>query len=211
MPPRSSSLLLFCCPPYRNDATFRNLKGYLYANPVTDTSTYSTLFLTLLMMIGLFFFIRASTKDRTETLTLPQATAPETTLKDLVHHFEARAYTIHTADGDLQQVSLRGLVRPSVFLAIFLTTLAAVGLVCFALVLASLFPAVGFSFLGLIVLAPAAGLYYWRRARREEQVTVRVEPPDSANSVESAASIATIVAHRDELIALQQTLKQQPS
>jgi len=42
---------------------------------VDATITYSILFITLLLMIGLFFFIRAATKDRTETLTLaaPQA------------------------------------------------------------------------------------------------------------------------------------------
>ena len=164
------------------------------------------------MMVGLFFFIRASTKDRTETLTLQRPTEPDITLKDLIQHFEARAYRLHQAEastgGDQQQVRLRGMVRPSVFLAIFLTTLAAVGLICLALVLTSLFPSVGFAFLALAILAPAAGVYYWRRAKREEQITLRVQAAESASS--PALSIATVVAHRDELIALQQTLKQQP-
>jgi hypothetical protein len=83
--------------------------------------------------------------------------------------------------------------------------LAAIGLVCLALVLASLFPRVGLIWLSLTLFAPVAGGYYWRRARREEQVTVRMQPEDSAESEEY--SVATVTAHRDELIALQQALK----
>jgi hypothetical protein len=169
---------------------------------VTETSTYSTLFLTLLMMIGLFFFIRAATKDRTETLTLTRPAAPALALQELTQHFEQRAYSVQTTDADQQVVCLRGMVRPSLFLAIFLTTLAAIGMSCLALVLMSLFPSVGLVFLGLMVLAPAAGFYYWRRARREEQVTVQVTHVPSAEQ-----SQVTVTAHRDELIALQQVLK----
>jgi hypothetical protein len=172
---------------------------------VTDTSTYSTLFLTLLMMVGLFFFIRASTKDRTETLMVKRPGGPTATLQELVEHFEARAYVVNPTDSNRQQMVLRGTVRPSVFLAVFLTTLAAIGLVCLALVLASLFPRVGLIWLSLTLFAPVAGGYYWRRARREEQVTVRMQPEDSAESEEY--SVATVTAHRDELIALQQALK----
>jgi hypothetical protein len=172
---------------------------------VTETSTYSTLFLTLLMMIGLFFFIRASTKDRTETLILLQPTSPEAMMQDLIRHFQARAYTLQTIDAEDQQVSLRGMVRPSLFLAIFLTILAAIGLLCLALVLASLFSGWGVALLGLTLLAPAAGLYYWQRAGREEQITLQVTSTGDRTSAEQ--SRVTITAHRDELIALQQTLK----
>jgi hypothetical protein len=157
------------------------------------------------MMVGLFFFIRASTKDRTETLTLQRSDPSGTLLQELTQYFEGRAYIAQTVDSGNHQIHLRGMVRPSVFLALFLTTLAAIGMLCLALVLASLFPAPGLSFVGLTVLAPTAGWYYWRRAQREEQIIIQVESAaDAANAVQSRA---IITAHRDELIALQQVLK----
>jgi hypothetical protein len=178
---------------------------------VTDTVTYSTLFLTLLMMVGLFFFIRASTKDRIETLTLCRDTPPRDLLQELTTYFEGRAYLAQPYQGDDTTRVFQGWVRPSWFLAIFLSTLAAVGALCFALVLASLFPTYGRGFIGLVLVAPAAGLYYWRRAGREEQVTVQVQPaPGSASkgATTEGQSELTVIGHRDELIALQQTLRQ---
>lgn len=159
------------------------------------------------MMVGLFFFIRASTKDRTESLTLHRPDTPATVRQQLIQHFEERAYTVQTNDPSSNQVELQGIVRPSLFLAIFLTTLALIGLLCLALVLASLFPGLDLVFPGLIGLSPVAGLYYWQRARREETIKFQVSPAVGAAKVE--LSQVVITAHRDELIALQQALKTQ--
>lgn len=161
------------------------------------------------MMIGLFFFIRASTKDRTETLTLKRPDAPTVVLQDLTRHFRARAYEVETQTEDNDQVSFRGMVRPSVFLAAFLTTLAAIGLICLAVVLTILFPGLGVAGFGLLFLAPAAGLYYWQRARREEQVMLKVYPAEP--TIPEGSSLVTVTAHRDELIALQQAIKAESS
>lgn len=174
---------------------------------MTDTATYSTLFLTLLMLIGLFFFIRASTKDRTETVTLNRPQDSATAFQELIQYFEGRAYTIETQAHETTQVNLTGTVRPSLFLAVFLTVLAAIGLTCLAVVLTILLPSLGITGFGLTILAPAAGLYYWQQARREERVTLKVNPADSwAANVQSQA---IITAHRDELIALRQALQTQ--
>lgn len=170
---------------------------------MTETVIYSTLFLTLLMMVGLFFFIRASTKDRTEVLILEAPAAAATTLDALTVYFEQRAYQVKAQDDD--QITLTGQVRPSWFLAIFLSSLAAVGSLCFALVLSSLFPGVGLAFVGLILLAPAAGWFYWQRAGREEHVTLEAKP----QSETAAHKQILVTAHRDELIALEQTWKTQ--
>jgi Flp pilus assembly protein TadB len=176
---------------------------------VTDTATYSTLFLTLLMLIGLFFFIRASTKDRTETVTLNRPQDSATAFQELIQYFESRAYGIENQVYETTQASLTGIVRPSLFLAIFLTILAAIGFICLAIVLTILLPSLGITGFGLTILAPAAGLYYWQRARRQERVTLQVQPADSlADDVQSQA---TVTAHRDELIALRQALKTQDS
>ncbi|MBD0267706.1 MAG: cofactor assembly of complex C subunit B, partial [Cyanobacteria bacterium Co-bin8] len=45
---------------------------------MTNTVLSSTFLLTQLLMVGLFFFIRAATKDRTETLQVTVAKTPET-------------------------------------------------------------------------------------------------------------------------------------
>ncbi|MFZ4640381.1 MAG: cofactor assembly of complex C subunit B [Nodosilinea sp.] len=169
---------------------------------MNSTTTYSTLFLTLLLMVGLFFFIRASTKDRTETLDLIPSETPELTMQALTRYFESRAYQLQSVKPTESTLEFTGMVRPSWFMAGFLTFLAAVACLCFALVLASLFPQYGLAFIGLILLAPAAGWFYWRRAGREEQISLTLRPGLDGES--SVPNVLAITAHRDELIALQQ-------
>lgn len=158
------------------------------------------------MVVGLVFFIRASTKARIETLALSRPVNSLALLQELTIYFEGRSYTVAVADVGAQRVVLRGRVRPSLFLAIFLTLLAAVGALCFALVLSNLWPSYGASFLGLLGLAPAAGWFYWRGSDRDEEILLQGQPATAAT--EQAASprsaTVTITAHRDELIALQE-------
>lgn len=156
-------------------------------------------------MVGLVFFIRASTKDRIETLTLTRPVDPLSLLQDLTAYFEARSYSVIAAEADPQRITLRGRVRPSLFLAGFLTLLAAVGALCFALVLTNLWPTYGSGFLGLLGLAPLAGWFYWRGADRDEDISleVRSHGPTSDPSAAASAKVA-VTAHRDELIALEQ-------
>lgn len=154
-------------------------------------------------MVGLFFFIRASTKDRIETLELTVAKPAEALKSDLKTYFEGRAYQAMEDTAAAHQITFKGLVRPSLFLAIFLSALAAIGAGCLGLVLAILLPDYGAIFALLLLAAPGAGLFYWRKAGREEQVQMTVEPEaaDGANY-----SKMTVVAHRDELTALKQAL-----
>lgn len=172
---------------------------------MTDTVIYSTLLLTLLMIVGLVFFIRASIKDRIETLMLTRPVDPLSLLQDLTAYFESRAYTVIAAEAEPQRITLRGRVRPSFFLAGFLTLLAAVGALCFALVLANLWPAYGAIFLGLLALSPGAGWFYWRGAERDEEIRLEVRLDAATNGLSDAAlARVAVTAHRDELIALSQ-------
>ncbi|MBE9169797.1 cofactor assembly of complex C subunit B [Pleurocapsales cyanobacterium LEGE 06147] len=163
----------------------------------------STLLLTLLLMVGLFFFIRASVKDRTEQITLLTSEPAEILLEQLQKYFEKRAYRITDIDTTKNQVTFQGFVKPSLFLAIFLTTLAALGLFCLALVLALLYPAAGNFVWLLLFLAPTAGIFYWRKAGRLEQVLLKV-----ANSTpeQNHQKFLTVTAHRDELTQLRRAL-----
>lgn len=170
---------------------------------MTNTVLSSTFFLTLLLMVGLFFFVRAATKDRTETLEATIGQPPESVQTILQRYFEQRAYQVAKVDAATHQVTFIGWVRPSLFLATFLSLMTAVGAGCLALVLGILFPDYAPEFLGLLALAPAAGLFYWRRAGRTEQVLMTVEPEGTASS---ASSKMTVIAHRDELLSLKQAL-----
>ncbi len=175
---------------------------------MTITPLASTLFLTLLMAIGLLFFIRASVKDRTESETLLSAQPEDALLTQLEQYFTTRAYRIVQLDPDKKQVTFSGVVAPSLGLAIFLSLLAAIGILCLALVLSMVLPQVGPLWWGLVLLAPIAGWFYWQKAGRLEQVQVRVE--SLAASSPGQQSAVTIVAHRDELITLRNTLPLQP-
>ncbi|RMF27779.1 MAG: cofactor assembly of complex C subunit B, partial [Cyanobacteria bacterium J083] len=99
-------------------------------------------------------------------------------------------------------LSFAGLVRPSFFLAIFLSLLAAIGLLSLSLVLALLYPAGGKLFLLLVLLAPLAGWFYWQKAERIEEIKLKIEALP-LNEAESLTQV-TIVAHRDEIIQLEQ-------
>jgi Flp pilus assembly protein TadB len=165
----------------------------------------STFFLTLLMIVGLFFFIRASTKERSQEVKLLSAQPEELLLTQLQQYFDRRAYRPIAADEQTQKIVFEGFVRPSWFLTIFLTLLAACGFFCLAIVLSVLFPQIGMWFVGLVLISPAAGIFYWQTAGRVERVSLKVETVlDRANS---SQNLITVTGHRDELEFLQESLK----
>lgn len=162
----------------------------------------STALLTLLLAVGLFFFIRASTKDRIEVAKLMSDQSEESLLDGLKQYFADRAYRVIALDAEQNQVTFEGFVRPSLFLAIFLSLLAAIGIFCLVLVLSYLFPTAGNLLLLLLLLAPGAGVFYWKKSARLEQVAVKVEP----DQTQQPHRFLTVTAHRDELAELQRSL-----
>lgn len=163
----------------------------------------STALLTVLLSVGLFFFIRASAKDRTEVAKLLAEQQGEPLLERLQQYFSGRAYRLISVDATTNQVVYEGTVRPSLFLAIFLSLLATVGILCLALVLSLLFPSASRFLPLLLLLAPAAGVFYWRRAGRPEKVALQVE---FLSEQPSPQSLLTVTAHRDEVAELRQSL-----
>lgn len=155
------------------------------------------------MMIGLFFFIRASVKDRTKQIQLLPADSEDILIKTLQEYFESRAYQLTSVDPDSKQVAFKGYVQPSLFLAVLLSFLAVVGLSCLTLVLFLLFPHLNrFSWL-LLLVAPLAGRFYWQKAGRWEKILLQVI------ARKELPNLVSITAHRDELIKLQENLKVQ--
>ncbi|MDP5338694.1 MAG: cofactor assembly of complex C subunit B [Nodularia sp. (in: cyanobacteria)] len=165
----------------------------------------STLLLTLLLSVGLFFFIRASTKDRITKAELVSEQDEAALMPKVKEYFRSRSYQVAAIDREKNQVIFEGFVQPSLFLAVFLTLLAFGGMACLALVLSMLFPNFGTLFIGLVILSPLSGLFYWKKSGRFEKVSFQIE---SANQGElSSASKITIIAHRDELMELQRALQ----
>ncbi|NEQ46463.1 MAG: cofactor assembly of complex C subunit B [Leptolyngbya sp. SIOISBB] len=171
--------------------------------------------LTFLLFIGLFFFIRASTKDRTETALYVTPLADVTLLEKLQQYFADRAYRVTEVDSDSGQIALEGRVGASIFLAVFLGSLAGVGLLCLALVLVMSSSRLGYWPYGLLGLSPLASWFYWQGANRLEKVAFCVLSSDGAASVDSGMTTSEtrlqVTAHRDELatLAAQIPLKRQ--
>lgn len=159
----------------------------------------STFFLTLLLMVGLFFFIRGSVKDRTEQRVYLTDTPEDSLFERLRDYFDRRAYRVTSIDPSENIVRLQGFVAPSLFLAIFLTTLAAFGFSCLSLVLSTLFPVTDPYIFVLTLLSPVAGIFYWKKAGRLEDVAFKVEAKPEKTEL-------TVKAHRDELRQLQESL-----
>ncbi len=164
------------------------------------TVTLSTLVMTGLLGIGLFFFLRASGKDRTETRAYRSSESLEGLGAQVQAYFRSRSYQL--VETDPQGIAtFRGQGQPSLFLTVFLTGLAALGLACLAVVIVISQP--GWTPYPWVLIggAPLAGIYYRSRNRREEQVRVRLEQPE-----ESAAVELKISGHRDELDGLEAVL-----
>jgi Cofactor assembly of complex C subunit B len=174
----------------------------------------STALLTALMSVGLLFFIRASTKDRIQVAKLVTSQQGEPLLEEIQQYFTQRSYRLTAVDPATNQVTFEGFVRSSVFLAIFLTGLAAIGLLCVSLMLSFALPDAARFLPALTVLAPIAGLFYWRKSARPERVLLQVETnlaevgADTPGSEmgKTGQSVLTVTAHRDELAELQRSL-----
>lgn len=166
----------------------------------------STLLLTLLLSVGLFFFIRASIKNRTQQVELASEQGTESLMLQLQQYLQNRSYRLKMTDNQQEEIIFEGFVRPSLFLAAFLTLLAAIGILCLALVGSLLFPNLSALLLWLVIFSPAAGIFYWKKAGRNEQVLLKVENQDKEN----VQSKVTVIAHRDELRELQRSLQLKP-
>ncbi|CAK6701171.1 cofactor assembly of complex C subunit B [Synechococcus sp. CCY9201] len=158
----------------------------------------STFLLTLLLAIGLVFFLRAASKDRTTVVEVHSPRPPVEVLQGLSDWLTARGWQSAGGDPDLRLLRFQGQVGSSTALALLLSLLGGIGAACLGLVLRQLLPVLGWWPLLLALLGPAAGLVYRRRAERAESVELRLINEESASG-----STLRLRAHRDELIALE--------
>jgi Cofactor assembly of complex C subunit B len=165
----------------------------------------STFFLTILITIGLFFFIRASVKARIETATWSLAQPDQQVVQAVTEYLEGRAYRLQSVDRDQNQVIFSGLVSASTGMALFLSALAGVGFICLGLTLSVQFPSLGYWGLLTVSAAPLAGWFYQKKSTRPEQVILSVKASDTTPQTR-----LRIIAHRDEIASLETALSFPP-
>ena len=161
----------------------------------------STLPLTLLLVIGLVFFLRAASKDRTTVVEIRSSKPPLEVLPALAEWLHGRGWVAEETNPERRLLTFSGQVEASGALAVLLSVLGGVGAGCLGLVLCQLLPALAWWPLLLTLLGPLAGVVYRRRAARAETVELRLISHD-----EATGSALQMRAHRDELIALEQEM-----
>jgi hypothetical protein len=168
---------------------------------VLMTSLGSTLLLTLLLAIGLIFFLRAASKDRTTVVDVQSPRPAIDVLEGLVAWLRGRGWNPTAKDPERQVMRFSGQVRASLPLAILLSLLGSLGIGSLALVLHQLLPGAGPWVFAMPLVGPLAGLLYWRRAARSEILELRLMDIPA-----SGGSALRLRAHRDELIAMEKEL-----
>ena len=165
-------------------------------------SLNSTLLLTILLAIGLFFFLRASSKDRTTVVEISSSQKPVKVLNDLYEWLNLRGWKQTGGDFDKRILIFKGQVVSSKFLAIFLGILGGFGSCALGLVIIQIYPALGWwpILLGLIG-GPLSGMVYFKKSAREEKFELRF-----INKDDDVMTFLRLRAHRDELISLENEL-----
>tara|TARA_B100000214_G_C23968674_1_gene628990 strand:- start:2389 stop:2946 length:558 start_codon:yes stop_codon:yes gene_type:complete len=159
----------------------------------------STLLLTILLAIGLIFFLRAASKDRTTVVEVFSSLPALEVLDGITSWLELRGWRSDGGDIDKKVLKFTGYVSSSKWLAIFLSLLGGLGACSLGLVISQIFPFVGYWPLLLsLVGAPLAGLIYKNRSSRSETLEMRL-----INQNSHSGCAIRLRAHRDELIALE--------
>ena len=159
----------------------------------------STLFLTILLAIGLVFFLRAASKDRTTIVDIQSPLPPLEVLDGISFWLKERGWKKIGGNVEEKLLIFKGSVASSTFLVVFLSCLGGLGSACLGLVLIQLYPTLSWWPLLLSLIgAPLAGFVYRIKAQREESLELKLLSNETSNT-----SVLRIKAHRDELIAIQ--------
>ena len=163
----------------------------------------STFLLTILLGIGLFFFLRASSKDRTTVIEITSLQEPVEVLNVMYEWLDLRGWNQAGGDFDQRTLIFKGQVVSSRLLAIFLSLLGGFGSCALGLVIIQIFPTLGWwpILLGLIG-GPFSGMIYFKKSAREEKFELRLIDSDDNKEMTSVR----LRAHRDELISLENEL-----
>ena len=163
----------------------------------------STLLLTLLLAIGLFFFLKASSKDRTTIIDISSSKQNIEVLNEVCNWLNSRGWQQIKVNSDKKILTFKGQVVSSKPLAIFLSILGGLGSCSLALVFIQIYPFLNWwpILLGLVG-GPISGFVYFKNSQREEIFEFKLI---NENQIQSTQ--LRLRAHRDELIAFEKDLK----
>ena len=166
-------------------------------------SLNSTLLLTILLGIGLFFFLRASSKDRTTVVEITSSQKPIEVLNVMYEWLKLRGWKQTGGDFDQRILEFKGQVVSSTPLAIFLSILGGFGSCALGLVIIQIYPTLGWwpILLGFVG-GPLSGIIYFKKSAREEKFELRL----INNNEKNENTLMRLRAHRDELISLENEL-----
>jgi len=163
----------------------------------------STFLLTILLAIGLFFFLKASSKDRTTIIDISSSKKNIEVLNEVCNWLKARGWQQIRVNSENKILTFKGKVISSKFLAIFLSILGFLGSCSLGLVLIQIYPFLNWWPLLLGLLGgPISGLLYFKNSQREEIFQFKL-----INEHETKDTQLRLSAHRDELIAFENDLK----
>ncbi|XP_021762449.1 protein COFACTOR ASSEMBLY OF COMPLEX C SUBUNIT B CCB1, chloroplastic-like [Chenopodium quinoa] len=138
-------------------------------------SYYTSLGLFVISVPGLWSLIKRSVKSKIVKKAYVQADenkkAPNQVAGEILSYFTRNNFAV-TDRGET--ITFEGMMVPSRGQAALLTFCTCISLASVALVLTITFPDVGNNWFFITALSPLAGIYYWQRAARKEQIKIKM-------------------------------------
>ncbi|CAI9091395.1 OLC1v1026419C1 [Oldenlandia corymbosa var. corymbosa] len=141
----------------------------------SQASYYTSLGLFVISVPGLWSLIKRSVKSKivqkTFTTDGDGKTAPNQVAGQILSFFTRNNFTVSDRG---ETITFEGIMVPSRSQAALLTFCTCISLASVALVLTIAVPDLGNSWFWLTALSPLAGLYYWTKASRKEEIKVKM-------------------------------------
>ncbi|XP_077212303.1 cofactor assembly of complex C isoform X2 [Tasmannia lanceolata] len=154
-------------------------------------SYYTSLGLFVISVPGLWSLIKRSVKSKIvkKTFIGEEKKAPKQAAGEILSFFTRNNFVVSDRG---ETITFEGMMVPSRGQAALLTFCTCISLASVALVLTITVPEGGNNWFWLTVLSPLAGVYYWKRASRKEQIKVKMIVG------EDGASLSEIVVQGDD-------------
>ncbi|KAA8548297.1 hypothetical protein F0562_004726 [Nyssa sinensis] len=150
---------------------------FLLADSVgySSASYYTSLGLFVISVPGLWSLIKRSVKSKIVQKTFigegEVKKAPSQVAGEILSFFTRNNFVVLDRG---ETITFEGMMIPSRGQAALLTFCTCISLASVALVLTITVPDVGNNWFWLTILSPLAGVYYWKRASRKEQIKVKM-------------------------------------
>uniref|UniRef100_A0A0E0F696 Cofactor assembly of complex C subunit B n=1 Tax=Oryza meridionalis TaxID=40149 RepID=A0A0E0F696_9ORYZ len=158
------------------DAAVAGATGY------SQASYYTSLGLFVLSVPGLWSLIKRSVKSKVVQKTFVkeegQTMAPNQVAGEILSFFTRNNFTISDRG---EVITFEGTMVPSRGQAALLTFCTCISLGSIGLVLSIAVPEGGNNWFWLMTLSPLAGVYYWTKASRKEEIKVKMILSDDGN------------------------------